>query len=468
MKHVAILAALVAVFLFFALPRISSEPFAYDEADYMFAARQGFVANYLDRPSYSFAEYVRLGLSKGRDAGQKSDLSQTVRRSGDIFFFRHAHGPMYFYWLAALSRWSTNEHFVRSFGLVFPLLTSLVIYLGCLYLLPPPGNQFGAALSAALYLLSPAVIRTSEVAPHQMFVLWFVVSLMALAALLNTGERRFWYAAAAATAVAFCTLEVAFVLIAALGVCGFLERERLGWNRALALRSVALFAGCVILLHPAELTKLAFAKSYLFYAYLALRRKAAWGDATLAGSWLDRLRSSPVEWALIAVAIFAWLRMREAAPRRTALPFLLFGALMLAVMLRVIASGPRYSLPYLPALHVFAGIVLAESLTRLPAMTRYLAVAAAAGALVLNAQWYMAIHPFQPDGLTSRVIGEIRHGGLESARLLSPAGLAPSLHYYFPNADVTPYQDAADLPSGQFDAIVHIDRRTSPVELLAR
>ena len=40
----------------------SRAPFAYDEADYMYAGTRGFAANYLDQPSQSLVEFVRKGL----------------------------------------------------------------------------------------------------------------------------------------------------------------------------------------------------------------------------------------------------------------------------------------------------------------------------------------------------------------------------------------------------------------------
>ena len=227
MRHLAIVAALLGSFLWFSYPNISAAPFSYDEADYMFAARQGFIANYLDSPSSSFIDYVRLGLSRGRDPQQKSALSQAVRKASDIFFFRHAHGPVYFYWLALLSHWSTSESFMRGLTLVFPIVTALAIYFGSLWIFPPEQGAITAILGSAAYLWSPAVIRTSEIVPHQMFVMWFTITLLLLAKLLSTGDRNLWYAAVCTTAVAFCTLEVTFVLIAVMAFCAYLERRRL-------------------------------------------------------------------------------------------------------------------------------------------------------------------------------------------------------------------------------------------------
>lgn len=460
MKHLAILAALIGPFLFCAHYYTSPAPFSYDEADYMYAAGRGFQANYLDRPSLSFAEYVRAGLSQGRDPGQKSALSKSVRSSGDVFFYRHAHGPMYFYWLMALSAWNTNESFIRGFSPVFAVVTAMLIYFGCLWLLPPPQGTLAGVIATVAYLSSPAVFRSTEVAPHAMFVLWFIVSLLLVAKLLQTGQRKYWYAAVATTAVSFCTLEVTFVLIFTVMVCGYLERSRLGMDLALMAKSIALFAGLTVLLHPATLTKLAFAKSYLYFAYLSLHRQAVWGQVTFLETWTTRFINSPVEWMLIAAAVFLYIRFRNLPGRRQAVPFLLFGAVMLATMLRVFTTGARYMLPFVPALHVFAGLVVAGFLMRWKPRARFLATVAICCGLALDVAWYATQHPFYLDPHASVLLAEIRQRNLDSSRLLVPHDDLPTLHYYFPRAQLTSYADPNALPAGEFDAIV---RMTDPV-----
>jgi hypothetical protein len=403
-----------------------------------------------------------MGLKRGTDPGQNASLSQAVRRSGDMFLYRHAHGPGYFYWLSALSRWSADEHLVRALGLVFPILAAVAIYFGCLQILPAPQGQIAAILGCALYLFSPAVIRSTEVAPHQMFTVWFIVTLLLLAKLRSGGTRRLWYAAVMTTALAFCTLEVTFVLIAVVVVCGFLERRRLGFDWRLAAKSAALFAATVVILHPAAITRLAFAKSYLFYAYLAVKRSAPWGDVTFADTWAARFSASPIAWILIAAAVFLFIRYRDLAGRGQAVPFLLFGLLMLATMLRVLTTGLRYVLPFLPALLVFAAIVLSGALVRLRPRLRAIALTVLCGALLWDAYRYTAGHPFRPDTQAAELIAAVKLQKLTNSRLLAPHDALPTLHYYFPDAEITPYTDELALPSGHFDAIV---RATDTVKI---
>src|SRR5215831_9948021 len=79
----------------------SPTPFAYDEADYMYAGTRGLLANYLDRPSQSLPDFIRKGLELARDQEQRLGMSEYIRSTGDITFYRHFHGPMYAYWVAA-------------------------------------------------------------------------------------------------------------------------------------------------------------------------------------------------------------------------------------------------------------------------------------------------------------------------------------------------------------------------------
>ena len=211
MKHFAIVLGLIALFLFFSLPNITSEPFTYDEADYMYAAERGFLANYIDSPSLSFPDYVRLGLSRGSDNSQNAGDPEPYG-AGDMFFYRHAHGPVYFYWLDVLSHWSSNENFIRGSGLVFPIVTA-----HCHLSRLPVGTTSCARVcrrGSRLRHVSAEPGRYPHNGGGSPPGIHHVVhrALLQLAKLLATGERRFWYAAVCITALSFCTLEVTFVL----------------------------------------------------------------------------------------------------------------------------------------------------------------------------------------------------------------------------------------------------------------
>ena len=67
-------------------PVISDHPFGYDEADYMWAGKQGLWANYRGEHAISFVEFVHKGLELSRDAGKRQSLSEYIRATGDIDF----------------------------------------------------------------------------------------------------------------------------------------------------------------------------------------------------------------------------------------------------------------------------------------------------------------------------------------------------------------------------------------------
>src|SRR5690348_9525661 len=97
--YAAALAALMAIIGVLFARTTPDHPFSYDEADYMYAGTRGIAANYLDSPSLSLFEFLRKGRELSANPGQGRSMSEYVRASGDITFYRHYHGPMYAYWL---------------------------------------------------------------------------------------------------------------------------------------------------------------------------------------------------------------------------------------------------------------------------------------------------------------------------------------------------------------------------------
>src|SRR5579871_337834 len=227
MRHVFALLVLLALLLFVMARNVSPDPYIYDEADYMFAASQGLWANYTVTPTLPIADFVRTGVARGRDSGARLALSEQIRASNDILFYRHWHGPLYLYCLIPISRAFANEQSVRMALLGISALTLIAIYAGCIWLMPGPRGSLAALLAGLLFASSNSVIRSTELAPHQLFALYFVCCLIFLAKAVDTARRAYWYAAVVFAAVAFCTLEIAFVVILSLAIAGFIERRSL-------------------------------------------------------------------------------------------------------------------------------------------------------------------------------------------------------------------------------------------------
>ena len=459
MKHLLAVAVLVALLLFLITRNVSPDPYVYDEADYMYAASLGYFANWTDTPTLPLSEFLRIGMSRGRQTGGgRQELSEFIRQSNDVLFYRHWHGPLYHFILIPVSRLGLNEHGVRSAMLVIPALTLLAIYFGCLWLLPGLPGPLAALLGAALFLTSFAV-RSTELAPHQLFALCYLCCLIFLAKSVATGRRVYWYAAIVWSALSFCTLEVGFVAVMTLVICGFLERDRLRMSWPLAARSVAVLIAAVLVVWPAAVFKLTFVKSYLFMAYLALFRQSSWGNIGFFGIWSIRLLGSPIEWAVVAIALALYLRRSAWKENRFTYPFLIFSILMLAATGRVLSDSARYSLPFLPALDLFAALMLAPVLASLRKPVMFGLAALVGAGLLVTALYQVSIHPPKPDLHSEQVLDHIRQADLMDKTLLIPQGDLPMIHYYFPATRLRGYYTAqpasTDLEGFSPDAILY-------------
>ncbi len=430
-------------------------PYYYDEADYLYATSRGFVANWTDTPAFSTLELIRAGMDRGRNPGQRTGVSEWIRNSGDINSYRHWHGPLYYYLLLVTGAPAHDEQNARRTAIGVLTLGSVLTYLGVLWVLR---KRIPALLAAAALGLDPPLLVTTEIAPHVFFGVISLAAMFCAARMLESGSRRFWYAALAIAGLAFCTMEIAFALIIAVLICGWLKRRSLQPDRPFAAWSSLAFLMPIVVLWPAGLFKLTFLKSYLAMAYLAIFRKGAWGDVTFMETWANRFAMSPVAWLLIAVAIILYFARGQSFAPRAALPFLLFGAVMLAAVLRVNAPGPRYTVPFIMPLLVFAGCVIGNAMDMLPRAGRAAALAGVSGLLVWEANVNTRRSSREPDRRPVELLQVVRRSGLEDKALLAFWLDIPTLHYYFPRAHARGYVDdseiPADLTANHFDAVI--------------
>ena len=368
--HVLVFGLMLALFLLLITLNVSSEPYVYDEADYMYAASLGYGANWIDTPSISMAEFVQAGLSRGSPKA----LSERIRGGHDVLFYRHFHGPLFHYLLIPVSRLGLNPHGVRTAMLVIPAASLAIVYFGSIWFLP----GLFAILPAMLFLTSDTVAWSTELAPHQLFALCSLACLILLVKAIASGRRTYWYACVIASGLAFCTLEVGLVLVLTVAICGFVERRRFNADLRFTVKSLALFLATVLAVWPSAILRLSIVKAYAVVAYLALMRESPWGHAGFIETWQARIVDSPLEWALIVFALV--MRFRNRALDGTRLyPIALFAALMFMAMLRVLSSSPRYSLTFVPALDLLAGLTLFPSFgpSRRPASIAVLTLAVA-------------------------------------------------------------------------------------------
>jgi hypothetical protein len=423
----AVFGLLLALFLPLVVRNVSSEPFVYDEADYMYAASQGFFANWSDTPSIPMADFARIGFV--RDG--RPSMSQGIRNSNDVLFYRHFHGPLFHYLLIPVARRGLRERLVRTALLAIPAASLAVIYFGCWWIVPGWNAAF---LAAMLFLSSYSVIGSTELAPHQLFTLCSLACLILLLKAVATSHTRYWYGALVAAGLAFCTLEIGLALLLTLLICCCVERARWRVDRKFAAKSLGLFLGTVLVAWPAAILRLSFIKSYAVLAFLAASRGAAWGTAGFAETWRTRFFGSPLEWLLIAAGLVMW----AGAKGRNLYPVALFAVITLAATLRVLTVTPRYSLGFVPALDLLAGLALVPVLGPFRRPAGY-AVAALAVGLYGDA-WYRAVHrPHNPNPRSAAVLSYVHQNKLENKAILAPQADVPALHYYFPNMRLRGY-----------------------------
>src|SRR5580698_2324660 len=193
----ALLAAITAT-VCGSFPRVtSSAPFGYDEADYMYAGAQGFAANYLDRGSLGMTGYLEKGLALMHDKSQRQSLSQFVRNSGDLDFYRHYHGPMYAYWIAAWHVFGAREEIVyRASGLVLHAIETFIIFFMFLRVFPELPVQAAFVAGAMFAMNRTALVAATLITQHVVFTFLACCALFAVAEFLRSGRDRYWYAAA--------------------------------------------------------------------------------------------------------------------------------------------------------------------------------------------------------------------------------------------------------------------------------
>jgi hypothetical protein len=470
LKHFVILGCAFAGFFILARGVAWYGPYVYDQADYMYAVSLGWKANAFDTPSMPLADFLKTGMNRGRDRGNTADLSAEIRGSNDVLFYRHWHGPLYGYWLALTQAITTDARTKRKLNYVFAGAAAVLLYFGALWVLEGAAGQIAAILGLILYLWSYAVVRTSELAPHQLFALLAVAALLLLAKIPGAREpaRRYWYAAVVISALAFCVLEIAFALILTVLLCGWMERETLKPDWGLAVRSLGAFAGTVLVCWPAAVLKLSPVKSYLFMAYLAAYRRAAWGDElTFGATWSLRLLNSPVPWILLATGIVYVLVKRDAAkraaPARMLTPFAIFSVLMFLATFRVTTSVPRYELPLLPGIVPLGSFATALMLARWTPGRRYAALAVICAAMMLTSWPAIRRELSDPVQQTDILLSLLREHGSGPRAMLIPHEHLPMVHYYFPEMQFRTYYDETEIgPQIRGGNIGGVITRSSP------
>ncbi len=420
-----------------------SVPFAYDEADYMYAGTRGLTANFLDTPSQSLPEFIRKGLELARDKARRVGMSEYIRGIGDITFYRHFHGPIYAYWIAVCKAVGVDgEQSYRASGLVIHALESMAIF-WLFRLLFPEMGALSAFVAAMVFAMNrTALVTATTITQHVMYAFFGTLAQFACALFLRTRDGRYWYATAALLALSFASVEISFVLLIAIVASMVIARWKEGWREIgkLLAKGLLAFVITLALIWPKGLLELGFVKGYLYLAYMAVLRKTFSPIGPLA-LWGFKLRTYPLEFVLPLVALVAALALvRRMKYRLEALPFLLYACLFVLVTLKITAPFTHYHVSLMASAAVIVGIMFGELWRRGGVVIGGLTLAAISASLILldvsfyREQQEASMAPsFASDVLT------YLQPTPAGAAVLVPYVLVPTLHYYRPELTAIGY-----------------------------
>ena len=427
----------------------------------MYAASKGLYANYIDSNAIRFSSFVKLGLNKGLKREERTYLSQFMRDSGDITFYRHYHGPLYIYFLSfAHGLFEKNELLIRWSSLIFWAISVAVAYFGCLFLMGKEGRRPAILASAFLLFSSTNILTCSQISPHGLYALMVMITLLFLSKFLKTKQLKFFYLATVSTALAFLTIEYALLLLLTLISCvwlhwknvffGLSHKDR--WIRGILIPA-GLFFGIVFVLWPSAWLKLSLIKNYMFHAYFALIRGNEYSGVygrPFWQAWLGRFSHFPVEYLLILPATgIALFKLRF---YKWYIPFLIYPFLMLMTTFRNTSVSPTYISSLLPPLYILSGIIISDIIGKASRCKRTVSVILIVFGL-LGSCWFHHYHGIlreNSDQPQKNITNYIDKNELHNGKILIDRNFIPTLHYYFPDKAPPSYRKANET----FDTII--------------
>lgn len=155
----------------------------FDEVDYVQAARQGVLDNYLERSSINVVQFIALARAKAnQDAGAIETLARSLPpEHSSLEYLRHQHPPLMAYVLAPWTTGSPGEETrLRWVNAVVSLILVTAAWIRW-------GRRFGM-LGLVIFFCSPVTVYTlvDSINPHTLFT---VVTLLYLAVLQSAVER---------------------------------------------------------------------------------------------------------------------------------------------------------------------------------------------------------------------------------------------------------------------------------------
>lgn len=337
--------ALVAVVAFGLRWRASDVdlPLGTDEADYVRAMAYGPAATYFGTHEQSGVTFLRSVLSEYRATGWARPFKRDWE-SGDAAGLRHYHPPVGLYPVSVLlAAGITDERSLRKVPAALSALACVAtawLAWALLASLPVVPRTAAAATAGLLATLSPFHAQNGmEVGFHAAFTLCSTVALAGLVAFDLSGDRRWWRAAWAATAMSMLTLPYWVLLLPPLAWVAWSRRYQLSASR-LALEAAASLLITLVVVWPPFLLRAAVVKTVLMYGGILIR--------PLTGAphtWL--VMPSPAHvvivtlLAVLAIAVLVSRNARLAA--HPAVPVALFVIGFAVLNLRVMHMKPLYA-----------------------------------------------------------------------------------------------------------------------------
>jgi hypothetical protein len=418
------------------VPITPGTPFNYDEADYMFAGTRGFLANYLDRPSQSLVEFISKGRELSQNRQERVSMSEYIRSTGDITFYRHYHGPVFAYWIAALHAVGvTSEHTYRAAEFIVHTIDAIVIF-WMFRLVFPEFGALPAFLAAAVFVTNrTALVTATSITQHLAFAFLAIVALFVLAQYIRTRQLRWWYATTALLALAFASVEISVILIGVVVLTVGILQWRDGWREIFLLiaKGALSFMVALIAVWPPGVLRLGALKGYLYLAYMTIYRKTFTpiGPFDL---WGFKLKTYPLEFVPLLVALFAaTLYFPRLKCRAAMLPFVLYAWAFIAATMVITLPYTYYHCSLPMCLAVITGLIFAE-LRRVRPAVAYTGLIAVLICGILSAAGFrreLTAEASSPS-VSANVVRYIRTQDRPADVVFAPRVMIPTLHYYLP------------------------------------
>jgi Dolichyl-phosphate-mannose-protein mannosyltransferase len=464
-------------------PIIPKDYYGYDEADHMFAVSKGIYANYIDANTIPFRTFLRIGIQQGLQDQNRSSLSEYIRASDDITFYRHYHGPLYFYALTVSQYlFGSSEYTARWTSLLFLLVSIFAVYMGC-FSLSKENPRVAAVIASVLLMCSSAnIITTVEITAHGLYTLTAITTLIFMAKLLQTNDLRYWYCSIIAMAISFAVIEYAPVLLLTFAICIFIERRRIFANWAgqeykrLVIISVALFIGVIFIIWPGAWLKLSLIKNYIFFAYVILAREGEFGTRDFWEVWWQRFSEFPLIYILIIPVIFlAALHIKR---HIIYLPFLLYSIFMIAITFRNTAPSLHYISSLFPPLFILSGLIAGKYLENSKNLVKISFSVLVAVVFVTHMWLYLIKDRSKAELYTplKNLVDYVRSHNDHDKKVLVDRRLLPTLHYYFPYREFDSYRDKSsslrairrELANASYDGLIYMGKYDQELEEFLR